>query len=227
MSPKVYTHYTPLQSGSDGIRWRTLLQFGDSWTTQGTVVMKNPGKANFLHPDKRAINDSHTLQQLAAFDDGVPQAPWFEFRADPTMRCIGKLFDEYYTLRGQKLNGIVQIYNLFYLREANLAEALHKAKRYRLADMSAYDISHTTAPVYLGFADLAHHRQHCATAKKFFDRAQELGMRNLDDNFLANDFIHPLYLMLYGKNAPKCQAARAAFLHNCPASELDRHNNTP
>lgn len=28
---KVFTHYTKLGSTSDGIRWRTILKFGNSW----------------------------------------------------------------------------------------------------------------------------------------------------------------------------------------------------
>ena len=53
---KVFTHYTKLGSTSDGIRWRTILKFGNSWEIKGSVVMKNPGAANFKRPDHAAIN---------------------------------------------------------------------------------------------------------------------------------------------------------------------------
>ena len=37
---KVFTHYTKLGSTSDGIRWRTILKFGNSWELKGSVVMR-------------------------------------------------------------------------------------------------------------------------------------------------------------------------------------------
>ena len=72
---KVFTHYTKLGSTSDGIRWRTILKFGNSWEVKGSVVMKNPGAANFQRPDHAAINSPEELKQLSVFDDG-------ELRAD-------------------------------------------------------------------------------------------------------------------------------------------------
>ncbi|GIJ93186.1 hypothetical protein CAPN002_04040 [Capnocytophaga stomatis] len=43
---KVYAHFFE-EKGEKEVqyRWRTLLQFGDSWEIIGSVVMKNPGSA--------------------------------------------------------------------------------------------------------------------------------------------------------------------------------------
>ncbi len=49
---------------NNGFRWRTLLQYGNSWEVIGSVVMKNPGGANFRHPSHQAIDDAETLRQL-------------------------------------------------------------------------------------------------------------------------------------------------------------------
>lgn len=62
---KVFTHYTKIGSTSDGIRWRTILKFGNSWEVKGSVVMKNPGAANFKRPDHAAINSPEELKQLS------------------------------------------------------------------------------------------------------------------------------------------------------------------
>ena len=49
---KVYAHYKGKEKTGDGnsYRWRTLLQFGDSWECIGSVFMKNPGSAKPLYP---------------------------------------------------------------------------------------------------------------------------------------------------------------------------------
>lgn len=44
------------KSTNHGFRWRTLLQYGNSWEVIGSVVMKNPGGANFRHPSHQAID---------------------------------------------------------------------------------------------------------------------------------------------------------------------------
>ena len=47
---KVYTHYNKIANTDMGYRWRTLLQFGNSWDVIGSIVMMNPGGANFKYP---------------------------------------------------------------------------------------------------------------------------------------------------------------------------------
>ena len=43
---KVYTHFYLMDENTAiGFRWRTLLQYGNSWEVIGSVVMKNPGGA--------------------------------------------------------------------------------------------------------------------------------------------------------------------------------------
>ena len=211
---KVFTHYTPLESGNDGIRWRTILQFGTSWEIKGSVVMKNPGTANFKSTNHAAINSAEELEHLRLFDDGELKADWYEFSSDHTMGCIGRLFSEYYAAKGEQLDGIIQIFNLFYLREANLATALSKARQLDFANMVDYDVRHLSFPVYLGFANLARHKKHGVTARKFFDAAKELGASYLNDNFKENAFTHPLYLMMYGKNKEKCIRTKYQFIQN-------------
>ena len=97
-----------------GFRWRTLLQYGNSWEVIGSVVMKNPGGAKFKSPTHQAIDDAETLRQLRHFDESKDK--WYEFGSDTTIDCVGDLFAFYYDLpRREDLNGVIQIFNLFYI----------------------------------------------------------------------------------------------------------------
>ena len=108
---KVYAHFR--EEGGRMFRWRTLLQFGDSWQVVGSVVMKNPGSAYPLTPNQ-CVSDMFILPELQAIDDSEP---WYEFKPDITMSCITRLFGVQ--------SGVIQIFNLFNIREADLAQALH------------------------------------------------------------------------------------------------------
>lgn len=121
---KVYTHFYPMyENTAIGFRWRTLLQYGNSWEIIGSVVMKNPGGAKFKSPTHQAIDDAETLKQLQHFDESKDK--WYEFGSDATIDCVGDLFAFYYDLpRRENLNGVIQIFNLFYIKEADLSKAL-------------------------------------------------------------------------------------------------------
>ncbi len=211
---KVYTHYYPI-NGREGFRWRTLLQFGESWDIIGSIVMKNPGSANFMFSDKRNLTDLTLLKELRKFDnaDSVND-DWFEFKADNTMKAIAKMFSIRYESLGVPLSGVIQIFNLFYIRESDFSKALTKSGIFKTPQkMAQYDIENLVLPVYLGFSrTLAHHKIYGEIAKRFFEKAQELGTHYLNDDFDENDFFHPLYLMAYGKNDPKCVSTLERFV---------------
>ncbi|MCD8207444.1 MAG: hypothetical protein LUD72_05875 [Bacteroidales bacterium] len=213
---KVYTHFYPLTDTGDGFRWRTLLQFGDSWNVIGSVVMKNPGSARFLSPDRHAIVDSHILTELRKFDSGdTAKDDWYEFSSDTTMACVAELFSQHYMYEGSPLNGVIQIFNLFYIREADFGKALAKAEMFRTPErMTQYDIDNLTVPVYLGFSGLARHKVYGKVAKQFFDKALQLGVSYLNADFLSNAFTHPLCLMRYRKNSPQCVSLRNRFIQD-------------
>lgn len=220
---KVYTHYFPVpDSKADGFRWGTILQFGNSWKIIGSVVMKNPGGANFK--DKSPITSPDLLNELKTFDDGDLNGDWYEFKSDRTMNCIEKLFAEYQNINfGKQLDGVVQIFNLFYIREADFSKAIEKVSivgdnanvmfKDKFA-MAEYDIAHLVPPVYLGFSTLAWHKTYGPIAKLFFHAAKKKGMDYLSDEFHQNPFIHPLYMMLFARNKAKCINAKFQFLQN-------------
>ena len=210
---KVYTHFYNV--GKDSFRWRTLLQCGDSWNIIGTVVMKNPGTA----APKSIVDDSKTLSNLSKFDKSNDD--WYEFSADSTMNCVGELLAFYYDKHSSKeLNGIIQIFNLFYLKDENLLSALKKDKysswcRFGSGqEMLAYDIKNLRMPIYLGFADLAFKKKYRESAECFFNEAKKLGMNYCCPEFNYNKFIHPQYLMLFGKNKDECVRVKNCFKNN-------------
>ena len=214
---KVFTHYTKLGSTSDGIRWRTILKFGNSWEVKGSVVMKNPGAANFKRPDHAAINSPEELKQLSVFDDGELRADWYEFSSDPTMECIGRLFSEYYAAKGELLEGVIQIFNLFYLREANLITALNKVSQLNLANMVDYDVQHLTFPVYLGFADLAWHKTYgiVARSKCYY---------NYTNQDAPNEYLYRDILSDYGFDTEK-NIGNTTVQRNFPIRSTDHHRS--
>lgn len=207
---KVFTHYTKITEQEE-FRWRTLLQFGESWDIIGSVVMKNPGSAAV----SRAVTDPETLQALQGFDGNTSKETWFEFTPDQTMYCIRDLFREYYSANTHKdLNGVIQIFNLFYIREPNLECALQKAAQFGSKDLTDYDVTHLVPPIYLGFSDLGKYGSYQDTARKFFEAAKAQGMRCYHENFLKNKFYHPLYLMRHAKNRIYSLEARQQFIQN-------------
>ncbi len=176
--------------------------------------MKNPGTAKFKYADKKAVTSTELLTALKNFDDGSLKEAWYEFIPDRTMYCIEKLFTAYYSFHGEKLEGIIQLFNLFYLREADLDKALKKADIHELANMIDYDITHLQAPVYLGYGNLAWHKDYREKAEKYFNASKQLGMKYLSDNFQQERYIHPLYLMCYGNHTKACVTKRYQFIQN-------------
>ncbi|HOI27582.1 MAG TPA: hypothetical protein PKZ15_09075 [Paludibacteraceae bacterium] len=207
---KVFTHYESI-SNNDGVRYRTLLQYGDSWNIIGSVVMMNPGSSSYKNQD--SIKDSTTLENLKRFDDN--ELPWYEFSEDATMRHVGELFALYYKKQHRnELNGIIQIFNLFYIREANLEKAISKDKNLTTSNIPSieYDLDHLVAPIYLGFGGLARNINYVERTKKFWQKAMDKGMNYLCPDFNKNSFTHPSYLMGRGKNRNISILTRKRFI---------------
>lgn len=215
---KVYAHFR--EEGGRMFRWRTLLQFGDSWQVVGSVVMKNPGSAYPLTPNQ-CVSDMFILPELQAIDDSEP---WYEFKPDITMSCITRLFGVQ--------SGVIQIFNLFNIREADLAQALHlydeaspciyeqqanphpssliSPPSSHLLSTTEQDISQLKGPVYLGWGPLGSDGRFRQKAQMIFDAVKDR-MNYLNPDFDSNPFFHPLYLMQYGAKKPEVMEVRRLF----------------
>lgn len=203
---KVYTHY--LCENDIEYRWRTILQIGGSWEVRGTIFMKNPGSSTNLKAGLLPINDEGILNNLKEFDDIKTSSSreWYDFSVDNTMACVKELFEKYYHERNEQLNGVIQIFNLFNIRDANLGKAMDKSKGdivNELAYTTDYDIKQIVPPVYIGWGDLWNNPKHCENAKKIFSAVYNIAPYFCDD-IHDNKFYHPQYLLYYGRNRKDC-----------------------
>lgn len=209
---KVYAHYLWSERDKFQYRWRTLLQFGNSWNVIGSVVMKNPGSAK----PQNEVNNEETLRQLSCFDQRP--YPWHVFSVDNTMRLIERLF----TIKngGNPLDGVVQIFNLFNIRNADLEQALKDGKSAKESvystieeDIAAMRIS--PASVYIGWGALGNLPEFKQQANQYFAFIKDdMKQDYLWDDFSRNLFYHPQYLLGRGKNKKPSMWLLNAFCAN-------------
>ena len=213
---KVFAHYFYDNKNDVEYRWRTLLKIGDSWEICGTIFMKNPGSSITKDANKLPIQDKSLLEILRKFDDDISSqsSSWYEFTIDNTMMCVERLFETYYTTHHKRLNGVIQIFNLFNIREADLNKAKDKSKGGVREDITYTvdtDIKHIVSPVYIGWGDLW--KEHRNNAEKIFAEVMQKSSY-LYDGIENNKYYHPQYLMNYGRNNINCHIVMAKFLNN-------------
>lgn len=213
---KVYSHFTKINN-TEGLRWGTIIQFGDSWAVIGSVVMKNPGSSACGNE----VSDSSILENLKSFQS--PDKVWYEFTVDDTMRKVAKLFQYKEGVKNiDSLNGVILIFNLFYYREADLGKALlQKAKCEMPEEIISKEIDLLQPPVYLGFGALAKEKEFKDQARTFYDKAIDLGMECYLPDFEKNTFRHPQHLMGFGKNQKASIEMLAKFKANNSAPNDD------
>ena len=217
---KVYTHY--FRDSATGIecRWRTILQLGDSWNSIGCVYMKNPGSSIYQETDDDgspvAITHASTLSHLRAFTHETDNDLWYEFRADSTMYAIEALFKEYAAYHRQPAEGIIQVFNLFNVRDADLRKAQDKLidslheKTFTIDE----DVQCLKGPVYIGWGNLWKDKLHRPNAEKVLAACKTLCNYIDTDHIGKNIYYHPQYLMLYGKNKENVIKHKQYFFEN-------------
>lgn len=218
---KVYAHYLSSKESNDEFqyRWRTLLQFGNSWNIIGSIVMKNPGSAS----PQNIISEEETLNQLSRFDES--KHPWYVFSVDNTMTLIEKLF----TIKndGKPLEGVIQIFNLFNIRNADLAQALKDGKHTKESVYSTIEddiaaMRTVSAPVYIGWGGLGNIPEFKEKANQYFSFIKnELKQDYLWDDFQRNPFYHPQYLLGRGKNRKRSKWLLNAFCANSTDADIN------
>ena len=173
-------------------RRKTLLQFGEGVDLIGSAVLINPGSAT---PMQERVN----TKVIEAFfrknheTQPVDISSWREFKVDPTMRQLSKIFTGEYLQKGKELNGIIQLFNCFYYKNPNLEKAL---KHFDIDsdfnfNESAYFLD---KPVYFGWGSKGKKGELKSIAQKIFD---DYGFRNTpiyDTAFEKNSFYHPGYV---------------------------------
>lgn len=205
---KVYAHF--LEDNDIQYRWRTLLQFGNSWNIIGTIYMKNPGSSN--RNSKTELTDNDVLSHLNEIDNSDQ---WYLFTVDNTMKRIVSMMQEYMDFNNRKLEGIVQIFNLFNVRDKDLGKALNKLsqsvckKTFTVDD----DIKHIVAPIYIGWGSLWKEKKHIENARRIFSATLK-HTSYLYPSIEQNRFYHPLWMMGIAKNNPQSIYIRQCFYQN-------------
>lgn len=175
-------------------RTKTLLQFGNSWDLIGTIVMKNPGKA---FPTNK-IEENLLVQIKGHFSKlMVNETNWFEFNSDSTMRQVENLFNGYYIGKSFELNGVIQIFNLFNIRERKIEIAKELLKnnnsKYLYPNNDEVINSFQNKPVYLSFG-WEYINVNEEFAQIVFDFVKSSRYMYLNSDMKENYFYHPGYI---------------------------------
>ena len=218
---KVYVHYYKDDVTGIEYRWRTLLQIGNSWDVCGTVIMKNPGSSKPMEvANGKAvpINDSELLKQLKTFDTAPSYSgyDWFQFDVDNTMGHVSRLIEAYCREHKMPMEGVIQIFNLFNIREADLSKALEMVKTSqsdRFLMTVDDDINNLVAPVYLGWGNLKNNKYFKDNAKRYFEEVKNRSSY-LDIDYNKNPFYHPQYLLVYGRKRDRCIEVYSKFIND-------------
>lgn len=185
---KVFARY--FSENDLNFRCNTVLQFGDSWDVIGAAVLINPGSAKPV-----GDVDACTLEKLASITGETTE--WHSFTVDSTMRQLEKIFNGGYVGDATPLNGVILLFNLFNLRDKNLAEALelHKTCKspYLFTTETDIDSLKSIDRIYLGWGGAGRYNLRCQ-AEQIFNAVKDKCNYYLDTNFNKNAFYHPGYV---------------------------------
>lgn len=189
---KVYARY--FEENGLGFRRDTILQFGNSWDLIGSIILINPGSAA---PRSTPIQPD-VLERLLTFQANDPDS-WKEFSPDSTMWQIEKLFNGRFIGQNKPLNGVIQLFNLFNLRNADLSKALKLFKTISNSNIVSVEEDITRIrekPVYFGWGNAGKYPLK-DIAEKIFEKTPR--QPYLNDKFEDNSFYHPRYLQMKHK----------------------------
>ena len=196
---KVNAEYFPLKNG-EYYRRKTLLQFGNSTHLIGSAVLINPGSAS---PSGSAdIGFVNSFYQNNHDEEPIEPKLWKSFKPDPTMGQLAKLFNGWYLGNEKPLNGVIQLFNCFYLKGQDLDMAIEK---YSSGDGMEFNENHLfkERPVYFGWGNTGKSGKIRTIALRIFEQYDivKTPIYNLD--FQDNCFYHPAYLNRSYKRNPK------------------------
>ena len=183
----------------DGLSFRTntILQFGDSWELIGNIVLANPGSAEPATPlnnkDQKKLEIFHeTYKDSVKLD----LSNWYKFDVDPTMQRIEKIFNGGYIGQVKQLNGVIQLFNTFNIKNQNLNEAISQiginSSNLFSIGIERYFHDKTT---YFGFSkDVTENETLKPIAENIFNNSSEIVKSIYKKDFAENSFYHPTYI---------------------------------
>ena len=192
---KVYAEY--FTENGISFRTNTLLQFGDSWELIGNIVLANPGSAQ--PQDVLSESEQKSLEKF--YKDYKNEillnlSNWHKFSVDPTMQRIEKIFNGAYIGQSRKLNGVIQLFNTFNIKNQNLEEAISQigvnSSKLFSKGIEKYFQDKTT---YFGFGkDITQNDILRAVAEDIFNNSSQKVKSIYKNDFSENSFYHPTYI---------------------------------
>ena len=193
---KVYAQYFELEGIS--YRLNTILQFGNSWELLGNVVLANPGSAEPIKSiDENITNKLENFYNN--FDDRIfENKNWYEFSDDATMQRIEKIFNGWYVNSDEiiKLNGVIQLFNTFNVKNQNLSESIEKLPPDNDILFSlGIEKYFNDKPTYFGFSnDVLYDDRLCPIAENIFNNSSDAVKNIYNSEFEKNSFYHPTFI---------------------------------
>ncbi len=173
--------------------------------------MKNPGSSS---PTLKDITASE-LSNLNRIDDSEK---WYIFTEDPTMTAIVSLFCKGAESKGEVFEGIIQIFNIINVMSPDLEHAVKLFQSISDPAKSTWesDIKNIIPPVYIGWGNFYRHHLFSDIGTALISA---INGKEYIEYLAQSGFTHPLYLMVFGANKPKCIAIRENFYkHFCQIS---------
>jgi hypothetical protein len=184
-------------------RRNTLLQFGHSWDLIGSAVLANPGSAEPI-----SNISSKPLALISKFyeefrcSEKIQPNNWHEFSPDSTMRFVEKIFNGWYLGKNIELDGVIQLFNTFNIKDQKLERALEQigVDSELLFSHSIYKYFHDK-PTYFGFSNAVLDNETLrGVAMNIFNNSSEAVLSIYNKDFSKNSFYHPMYInQAYGQ----------------------------
>jgi len=161
------------------------------------IVLANPGSARPLNKI-----DSVTLDRLKDFyinfrdTSTYIEDNWYEFKDDATMRFIKKMFSGAYLNEDKKLNGVIQLFNTFNIKNQNLEDAVQQIgiNSDLLFSIGIEKYFHEK-PTYFGFSNaVLNNKILRPIAEGIFNNSSTKIRSIYKDSFSENSFYHPMYI---------------------------------
>ena len=194
-SIRVYAEY--FNEKDIGYRKTTIIQIGDSWELLGSAILKNPGSAK---PIDKKIEEKNLIT-LSSICPNSKRYNWKEFSVDATMQCLIKIFNGSYVGNPKEISGIILLFNLHYIREADINKARDlfntSLSEHTFPNLDEVRFMIGNKPVFIGWFN-EHKKLKNDTVEYFsneiFNHLISKENCYLEKGFKENKFYHPLYI---------------------------------